>query len=79
MQVIWGSHSMISATRLLLTAALQEPFNQRFVLLGDTAIPLYSPLMIYHQLIAEDKSRIDACGPEGGFHVRSLSDGLLPP
>ncbi|KAK9841452.1 hypothetical protein WJX74_006045 [Apatococcus lobatus] len=67
-QVIWGSHTMISATRLLLTAALAEPFNQRFVLLGDTAIPLYSPLVTYHQLMTEEKSRVDACGPHGGFH-----------
>ena len=67
---------MISATRLLLTAALVEPFNQRFVLLGDTAIPLYSPLMTYHQLISEEKSRIDACGPEGGFHVSISSHAL---
>ena len=35
MQVVWGEASMIQAERLLLTAALQDPLNERFFLLSD--------------------------------------------
>ncbi|KAK8958865.1 hypothetical protein KSP40_PGU003365 [Platanthera guangdongensis] len=34
-QVIWGESSMIEAERLLLSVALDDPANQRFVLLSD--------------------------------------------
>ncbi|KAK8959319.1 hypothetical protein KSP40_PGU016973 [Platanthera guangdongensis] len=35
-QVIWGESSMIEAERLLLSVALDDPANQRFVLLSDS-------------------------------------------
>lgn len=35
LQVAWGESSMIEAERLLLATALQDPANQRFVLLSD--------------------------------------------
>jgi hypothetical protein len=38
LQVIWGESSMIEAERLLLDAALEDPANQRFVLLSDRLI-----------------------------------------
>lgn len=34
-QVGWGESTMIQAERLLLEAALDDPANQRFVLLSD--------------------------------------------
>ena len=34
-QVVWGESSMIEAERLLLAAALDDPANQRFVLISD--------------------------------------------
>jgi len=34
-QVVWGEATMVEAERLLFAAALQDPANQRFVLLSD--------------------------------------------
>ena len=61
---------MISATRLLLAAALAEPFNQRFRAPGGHS---HSFVLADADLSSADdrgeKSRMDACGPHGGFHV----------
>jgi len=35
LQVGWGESSMIQAERLLFDAALEDPANQRFILLSD--------------------------------------------
>ncbi|AEE33950.1 Core-2/I-branching beta-1,6-N-acetylglucosaminyltransferase family protein [Arabidopsis thaliana] len=35
-EVVWGESSMIAAERLLLASALEDPSNQRFVLLSDS-------------------------------------------
>lgn len=39
-QVGWGESSMIEAERLLLAEALEDPANQRFVLLSDRFVTL---------------------------------------
>ncbi|KAF9608006.1 hypothetical protein IFM89_004887 [Coptis chinensis] len=39
-RVVWGESSMIEAERLLLGEALQDPANQRFVLLSDSSTPI---------------------------------------
>lgn len=57
----WGEHSLVTAARLLLQAALENPLNQKFVLLSESGIPLYPPTTIYQQLLTEPKSRINAC------------------
>ena len=38
LQVGWGESTMIQAERLLLEAALEDPANQRFVLLSDRLV-----------------------------------------
>ncbi|KAJ6725205.1 CORE-2/I-BRANCHING BETA-16-N-ACETYLGLUCOSAMINYLTRANSFERASE FAMILY PROTEIN-RELATED [Salix viminalis] len=55
-QVIWGESSMIEAERLLLDAALEDPANQRFVLLSDSCVPLYNFSYIYSYLMASPRS-----------------------
>lgn len=35
LQVVWGEATMVEAERMLFAAALQDPANQRFVLLSD--------------------------------------------
>ena len=57
----WGQPTLIMAERLLLQRALQDRTNQRFVLLSESCIPLYSPQLIYQQLMGELRSRINAC------------------
>ena len=60
-KVEWGSHAMVDATRALLRNALENPLNQKFMLLSEAGIPLYPPSVVYHQLVTETKSRIMAC------------------
>ena len=57
----WGQPTLIMAERLLLQTALQDEENQRFVLLSESCIPLYSPQLIYQQLMGELRSRVNAC------------------
>ncbi|XP_043808520.1 glycosyltransferase BC10 isoform X3 [Manihot esculenta] len=59
-QVIWGESSMIEAERLLLSAALEDPANQRFVLLSDSCVPLYNFSYIYSYLMASPRSFVDS-------------------
>ena len=60
-QAKWGTHLLIEAARALFAEALKNPHNQRFVMLSESGIPLYSPLLIWQQLMSETKSRINAC------------------
>ncbi|PPD96414.1 hypothetical protein GOBAR_DD06577 [Gossypium barbadense] len=59
-QVAWGESSMIEAERLLLATALQDPVNQRFVLLSDSCVPLYNFSYIYRYLMASSRSFVDS-------------------
>ncbi|XP_030552983.1 glycosyltransferase BC10-like [Rhodamnia argentea] len=59
-QVAWGESSMIEAERLLFAAALEDPANQRFVLLSDSCVPLYNFSYIYNYLMASSRSFVDS-------------------
>ncbi|PQQ12151.1 uncharacterized protein Pyn_00168 [Prunus yedoensis var. nudiflora] len=59
-QVGWGESSMIEAERLLFAAALEDPANQRFVLLSDSCVPLYNFSYIYNYLMASPRSFVDS-------------------
>ncbi|EEF43822.1 conserved hypothetical protein [Ricinus communis] len=59
-QVAWGESSMIEAERLLLSAALEDPANQRFVLLSDSCVPLYNFSYIYSYVMASPRSFVDS-------------------
>ena len=61
MQTRWGTSTLTVAFKLLLKEALTEPSNQRFVLLDESAVPLYPAAAIYLQLMGEAKSRVAAC------------------
>ena len=61
LQTEWGQPSLTVATQQLLTAALDEPANQHFVLLDETAVPLYPAPATYLLLIGETRSRMRAC------------------
>ena len=60
-QTRWGSSTLTVAFKLLLKTALLEPSNQRFVLLDESAVPLYPAAAVYLQLMGETKSRVAAC------------------
>ena len=86
----WGSHSLIDATRVLYAAALTNPLNSKFVLISEADVPLYSSLVVYRQLVSEEKSRINACNvtvskdwswnPNEGYRLRPdmLEAGMSP-
>lgn len=44
-----------------MRAALEQPLNEKFVLLSETCIPLYPATLVWAQLLSESKSRIHAC------------------
>ncbi|KFK43382.1 hypothetical protein AALP_AA1G118800 [Arabis alpina] len=48
--VEWGKSSMMDAEKRLLSHALREPSNARFVLLSETCIPLFNFTTIYTYL-----------------------------
>lgn len=41
--------------------ALEDPLNERFVLLSDSDLPLYPASLVWRQLMAEGASRSGAC------------------
>ncbi|KAF2590228.1 hypothetical protein F2Q70_00041834 [Brassica cretica] len=59
-KVIWGEYSMIEAERLLLSTAIDDHSNQRFVLLSDSCAPLYDFGYIYQYLISSPRSFVDS-------------------
>lgn len=61
MHVSWGTFALVEATRALMRASLEDPLNQKVVLLSEAGIPLYPPDLFYVQLMSEDKSRINSC------------------
>lgn len=63
-QTRWGSFELVLAAKLLLREALLEPTNAFFVMVSESDVPLYPPSVVYRQITAEGRSRIDACGIE---------------
>ncbi|KAI4295951.1 hypothetical protein L6164_035944 [Bauhinia variegata] len=59
-QVLWGESSMIEAEKLLLEAALEDPANQRFVLLSDSCVPLYNFTYMYNYVMGSPRSFVDS-------------------
>lgn len=63
MQAQWGMHSAVAAARALLRAALKDPTNARFQLLSAATLPLWPPAVVYHRLLGQPRSHLDACHP----------------
>ena len=61
MHVDWGTFSLVAALKELITAALKDPLNQKFMLLSESGIPLYPGETMWVELMVEEKSRINAC------------------
>jgi hypothetical protein len=58
--VEWGASTMIEAERLLLSAALADPHNERFILLSDSCVPLYTFKYVYDYVMTSPKSFVDS-------------------
>ncbi|XP_078446094.1 glycosyltransferase BC10-like isoform X2 [Wolffia australiana] len=59
-EVVWGGSSMVEAERLLFKSALEDPANQRFVLLSESCVPLYNFSYTYSYLMSSSKSFINS-------------------
>ena len=66
-QTVWGTHTIIDATRALLAAALTNPRAEKFVLMSESDVPLYSPMALYTQMMTETRSRVNACNNTGAI------------
>ena len=51
----------MTAAKLLLRAALEDPLNQHFQLLCEKSLPLYSPAVVYNQLMLRNLTLVAAC------------------
>ena len=82
--VEWGTFSVVAALKNLLHAALEDPRNQKFMLLSESGIPLYPAETLWVELMVEEKSRVNACElgvrPLGFTHCHPwMSCKTLPP
>ncbi|KAL6518812.1 Glycosyltransferase bc10 [Orobanche hederae] len=59
-QVDWGEASMILAERILLQNALMDPFNERFIFISDSCIPLYNFSYTYDYITSASSSFVDS-------------------
>ncbi|XAR51895.1 hypothetical protein NMG60_11006686 [Bertholletia excelsa] len=59
-QIEWGEASMIQAERILLKHALSDPFNERFLFLSDSCIPLYNFSYTYDYIMSTSTSFVDS-------------------
>lgn len=59
-QVDWGEASMLEAERILLKHALSDPFNDRFLFLSDSCIPLYNFSYTYDYIMSTPTSFVDS-------------------
>ncbi|PSC68190.1 histone deacetylase 14 isoform X2 [Micractinium conductrix] len=57
----WGHLSLVAASRRLLAESLNDPLNERFVLLSSSGVPLYDPLTFYQRLMGVERSHVAAC------------------
>ncbi|GJN35913.1 hypothetical protein PR202_gb24728 [Eleusine coracana subsp. coracana] len=59
-QVDWGEASMILAERVLLSHALKNPLNERFVFVSDSCVPLYNFNYTYDYIMSSSTSFVDS-------------------
>ncbi|XP_044465189.1 glycosyltransferase BC10-like isoform X2 [Mangifera indica] len=59
-KVDWGEASMIEAERILLRHALEDPYNERFVFMSDSCIPLYNFHYTYNYIMSTSTSFVDS-------------------
>jgi hypothetical protein len=73
----WGGFTLVDAARALMRAALENPLNQRFVLVSESDLPLYSPAVVYSQLMYSPLSRINACDTREDWGLDKYRCALL--
>ncbi|KAM7280712.1 hypothetical protein ACFE04_007846 [Oxalis oulophora] len=77
-QVEWGEATMIVAERILLKHALQDPFNERFVFVSDSCIPLYNFTYTYDYIMATPTSFVDSFSDSKEGRYNPKMDPIIP-
>ncbi|XP_072958448.1 glycosyltransferase BC10-like [Typha angustifolia] len=74
----WGKMSMCDAERRLLANALLDISNERFILLSESCIPLYSFSIIYQYLIRSRYSYVGAFDDPGRYGRGRYNPKMVP-
>ncbi|XP_042499271.1 glycosyltransferase BC10-like [Macadamia integrifolia] len=77
-QVDWGEASMIQAERILLKNALADPFNDRFVFLSDSCLPLYNFNYTYDYIMSTPNSFVDSFADTKGSRYNPKMHPVIP-
>ncbi|KAL2548488.1 Core-2/I-branching beta-1 [Forsythia ovata] len=74
----WGKMNMCDAERRLLSNALLDIYNEWFVLLSESCIPLFNFTIIYNHISQSKYSFIGAFDDPGPYGRGRYSDKMLP-
>uniref|UniRef100_A0A5B6YKN1 Core-2/I-branching beta-1,6-N-acetylglucosaminyltransferase family protein n=1 Tax=Davidia involucrata TaxID=16924 RepID=A0A5B6YKN1_DAVIN len=77
-QVDWGEASMLQAERILIQNALMDPFNERFVFLSDSCIPLYNFSYTYDYIMSTSTSFVDSFADTKEGRYNPKMDPVIP-
>ncbi|GMH16654.1 hypothetical protein Nepgr_018495 [Nepenthes gracilis] len=77
-QVDWGEASMIQAERILLESAIVDPYNERFVFLSDSCIPLYNFSYIYDYIMSTATSFVDSFADTKEGRYNPMMHPIIP-
>ncbi|KQK09315.1 uncharacterized protein LOC100841428 isoform X3 [Brachypodium distachyon] len=77
-KVDWGEPTMVEAEKMLFAAALEDPANQRFVLLSDSCGPLYNFSHTYTYLMASPKSVVDSFTDKADMRYNPSMSPVIP-
>ncbi|BFG19977.1 hypothetical protein CerSpe_062510 [Prunus speciosa] len=76
--VSWGTVTLVDAERRLLSNALLDFSNQRFVLLSESCIPVYNFPTVYKYLIGSNHSFVESYDDPGRYGRGRYSRKMLP-
>ncbi|XP_028757890.1 glycosyltransferase BC10-like [Neltuma alba] len=77
-EVKWGSVNMVEAERRLLANALLDVWNQRFVLLSESCIPLFNFSTVYSYLMNSSVSHVMSYDEHSAVGRGRYSPRMLP-
>ncbi|KAE8691632.1 Core-2/I-branching beta-1,6-N-acetylglucosaminyltransferase family protein isoform 2 [Hibiscus syriacus] len=77
-QVDWGEATMIEAERILLRHALTDPYNERFVFVSDSCIPIYNFSYTYDYIMSTATSFVDSFADTKEGRYNPKMDPVIP-
>ncbi|KAE8706699.1 Core-2/I-branching beta-1,6-N-acetylglucosaminyltransferase family protein isoform 2 [Hibiscus syriacus] len=77
-QVDWGEATMIEAERILLRHALTDPYNEKFVFVSDSCIPIYNFSYTYDYIMSTPTSFVDSFADTKEGRYNPKMDPVIP-